>query len=129
MKESDFIKIYKKKTKVKNYKAAKKKIDLFWNALFKALDDGGKVVIKNWGIFEKKDVKARKVVLPKWTDVLYTKPKRVMKFRVGLGLIERINKNNEGDEQKVSTKVHNETGTEAMTQKENKNLYKNNKKI
>lgn len=53
MKESMFIKYYKKRNKSKNYKEAKEKIDLFWNVLLKALEEES-VILKNWGTFEKK---------------------------------------------------------------------------
>lgn len=98
MKESDFIKLYKKKIKTKNYMETKKKVDLFWNALFKLLNDEKKIVIKNWGIFEKKSVKSRKVVVPTWTEARYTKPKEIIKFRAGEGLIKKVNKSGEANE-------------------------------
>ena len=74
MKESMFIKYYKKRNKSKNYKEAKEKIDLFWNVLLKALEEES-VILKNWGTFEKKEVKARKVI----------------KFRAGKGLRNIVN--------------------------------------
>ncbi|WP_130890081.1 HU family DNA-binding protein [Fusobacterium varium] len=98
MKESDFIKLYKKKIKAKNYKETKKKVDLFWNAFFKLLDNEKKIVIKNWGIFEKKSVKSRKVVVPMWIEAGYSKPKEIIKFRAGEGLIKKINKSGENNE-------------------------------
>lgn len=86
MKESDFIKLYKKKIKAKNYKETKKKVDLFWNAFFKLLDN------------EKKIVKSRKVVVPMWIEAGYSKPKEIIKFRAGEGLIKKINKSGENNE-------------------------------
>ena len=53
MTEGEFIKFYKKRNKIKSHRLVKEKIDLFWNALFKALDEDKKVVLQRWGVFEK----------------------------------------------------------------------------
>ena len=60
MTEKEFIKFYKRRNFSRNHKEAKEKIDLFWNAILKALDEDGKVVLKNWGVFEKKRSKSKK---------------------------------------------------------------------
>lgn len=91
MTEAEFIKFYKKRNNIKNRKEAKEKIDNFWNALFKAIAENKKVVFKNWGVFEEKDVKSRKIMLPKMQEEGYTQPKRVLKFRAGKGLIKFVN--------------------------------------
>lgn len=90
MKESMFIKYYKKRNKSKNYKEAKEKIDLFWNVLLKALEEES-VILKNWGTFEKKEMKARKVIIPNTEKAITTKAKKVIKFRAGKGLRNIVN--------------------------------------
>ena len=90
MTETEFIKFYKKE--------AKEKIDNFWKALFKAIDEDKKVVFKNWGIFEEKDVKSRKIVIPKHPKEIYTQPKKVLKFRAGEGLKNSVSRRGESSE-------------------------------
>ncbi|MDY4004762.1 MAG: HU family DNA-binding protein, partial [Fusobacterium varium] len=56
MKEGEFIKFYRDRNCLRNIKEAKEKIDLFWTVALKALDEDGKVSLKDWGVFEKKEV-------------------------------------------------------------------------
>ena len=88
MTEGEFIRFYKKRNKIKSHKKVKEKIDLFWDALLKALEEDKKVVFKGWGVFEKREVKSRKIKVPMWEEERYTKPKEVIKFRAGKGLIK-----------------------------------------
>ncbi len=91
MTEGEFLRFYKRRNKEKNLKEVKIKIDLFWKTLSKALEKEKKVTFKDWGMFEKKEVKSRKVSLPRNSRIIYTEPKSVMKFKAGLGLKDRIN--------------------------------------
>ena len=91
MTEVEFIKFYRERNNLKSIKEAKEKIDLFWSALLKALDEDGKVILKNWGVFEKKEVKSRKVVLPKTNEAVIIGAKKKIKFRTGAGLQDAIN--------------------------------------
>ena len=88
MTEGEFIRFYKKRNKIKNHKAVKEKMDLFWNVLLKALDEDKKVALQNWGVFEKRKMKSRKIMVPMWKESAYTEPKEVIKFRAGKGLIK-----------------------------------------
>ena len=81
MTEGEFIRFYKKRNKIKSHKKVKEKIDLFWNVLLKALDEDKKVTLQNWGVFEKRERKARKVLVPMWEEARYTEPKEAVKFR------------------------------------------------
>ncbi|RGJ21328.1 HU family DNA-binding protein, partial [Fusobacterium varium] len=56
MTEGEFIRFYKKRNLSRSYKEVKEKIDIFWTVLLKALDEDGKVLLKDWGAFEKKEV-------------------------------------------------------------------------
>ena len=93
MTEGEFIRFYKKRNNSKNLKTVKEKIDLFWNVLLKALDEDKKVILKNWGVFEKRERKVRKVLVPTWEKAQYIKPKEIVKFRAGKNLIKMV----EGD--------------------------------
>ena len=81
MTEGEFIRFYKKRNKSKSHKEVKKKIDLFWDVLLKALDEDKKVALQNWGVFEKRERKARKVLVPMWEEAGYTEPKEAVRFR------------------------------------------------
>jgi len=94
MKEKNFIKLYKKEKNLKNYEEAKREIDFFWSVLIEALKQDGKVMFKDWGKFEVKEVKSRKVKTPAKEGIFYTLPKKVMAFKCGNALRARIN--NEG---------------------------------
>ena len=91
MTEKEFIKFYKRRNFSRNHKEAKEKIDLFWNAILKALDEDGKVVLKNWGVFEKKEVKARKIVIPQMKEAVIIDAKEKIRFKAGIGLRNMIN--------------------------------------
>lgn len=98
MTEREFINFYKERNYSKNYKEAKEKIDLFWDVLLIALEEDKEVVFKSWGKFEKKEVKSRKAIIPKREEVIYTKPKEVIKFKAGLDFLNAINKKSDEDE-------------------------------
>lgn len=98
MTEKEFIKFYRERNNGKNSKEIKNQISLFWNVLLKALDEDKKVLFKDWGIFEKKEVKSRKIIIPNFEEIFYTEPKEVIKFRMGLGFKDFINKNGDVDE-------------------------------
>ena len=91
MTEKEFIKFYKRRNFSRNHKEAKEKIDLFWNAILKALDEDGKVALKNWGVFEKKEVKARKIVIPQMKEAVIIDAKEKIRFKAGKGLRNVIN--------------------------------------
>ena len=91
MTEKEFIKFYKKRNLSRSYKEVKEKIDLFWDTILKALDEDGKVSLKDWGVFEKKEVKPRRIVIPNMEKVTITKAKKVIKFKAGAGLRNVVN--------------------------------------
>ena len=91
MTEGEFVRFYKKRNHLKNHKEAKEKIDLLWEALLKALNEGKKISLKNWGAFECKEVKPRKIMTPKMNKAAYTKTKKKIRFKVGAGLQAIIN--------------------------------------
>ncbi|OFL78390.1 HU family DNA-binding protein [Fusobacterium sp. HMSC073F01] len=91
MKEGEFIRFYKERNLSRNYKEVKEKIDLFWNAVLKALDEDGKVSLKDWGVFEKKEVAPRKIMTPRMEKERLTKAGEKIKFRTGTGLKTLVN--------------------------------------
>ena len=91
MKEGEFIRFYKERNLSRNYKEVKEKIDLFWNAVLKALDEDGKVSLKDWGVFEKKEVAPRKIMTPRMEKQRVTKAGEKIIFRTGTGLKTLVN--------------------------------------
>ena len=91
MTEGKFIRFYKKRNALKNQQEVKEKIDLFWNTLLKVLNEGEKVTFKNWGTFEQKEVRSRKIVISKMDKVGYTKAKKKIRFKAGAGLQGIVN--------------------------------------
>ena len=91
MKEGEFIRFYKERNLSRNYKEVKEKIDLFWNAVLKALDEDGKVSLKDWGVFEKKEVAPRKIMTPRMEKERVTKAGEKIRFRTGTGLRTLVN--------------------------------------
>ncbi|WP_339008507.1 HU family DNA-binding protein [Fusobacterium varium] len=91
MTEGKFIRFYKERNDLKSQQEVKEKIDLFWNTLLKVLNEGEKVTFKNWGTFEQKEVRSRKIVIPKIDKVGFTKAKKKIRFKAGAGLQDIVN--------------------------------------
>ncbi|WP_279117828.1 HU family DNA-binding protein [Fusobacterium varium] len=91
MKEGEFIKFYKERNLSRNYKEVKEKIDLFWTVVLKALAEDGKVSLKDWGVFEKKEVAPRKIMTPRMEKERVTKTREKIRFRTGTGLKNLVN--------------------------------------
>jgi nucleoid DNA-binding protein len=91
MKEGEFIRFYRDRNCLRNIKEAKEKIDLFWTVVLKALAEDGKVSLKDWGVFEKKEVSPRKIMTPRMEKERVTKAGEKIKFRTGTGLKTLVN--------------------------------------
>ena len=91
MTEKEFIKFYKKRNLSRSYKEVKEKIDLFWDTILKALAEDGKVSLKDWGVFEKKEVAPRKIMTPRMEKERVTKAGEKIRFRTGTGLKTLVN--------------------------------------
>ena len=91
MTEKEFIKFYKKRNLSRSYKEVKEKIDLFWGTILKALAEDGKVSLKDWGVFEKKEVAPRKIMTPRMEKERVTKAGEKISFRTGTGLKTLVN--------------------------------------
>ena len=93
MTEKKFLKFYQKELGLSNFETAKERAGLFWESVFLALENNKRVVFKDWGIFYTKDVKSRRVKVPIIDHIIYSQPKRVIKFSCGKGLREKVNSN------------------------------------
>ena len=92
MTEKEFIKFYKKRNLSRSYKEVKEKIDLFWDTILKALAEDGKVSLKDWGVFEKKEVAPRKIMTPRMEKERVTKAGEKISFKTGTGLKTLVNR-------------------------------------
>lgn len=92
MTETEFIRFYKKKIKLRNVKEVQERIDTFWKTIFKALEIDGKVTFKDWEVFEKRKHGARRYILASLGIDNMTENKEVIKFRAGKGFENKINK-------------------------------------
>ncbi|MEE0139571.1 HU family DNA-binding protein [Fusobacterium ulcerans] len=59
MKETEFIREYKRVRELKNLKIAKERVEIFWETLLDILKEEKKVIFKGWGSFEVKERKAK----------------------------------------------------------------------
>ena len=91
MTEGEFIRFYRDRNCLRSIKEAQKKIDLFWTVVLKALDEDGKVLLKDWGVCEKKEVAPRKIMTPRMEKERVTKAGEKIIFRTGTGLKTLVN--------------------------------------
>ena len=93
MKEKEFLTLYKERRNLKSIREAKERLDSFWKALFDVLEED-KVIIKDWGIFEKREVKSRKILNLATREMMMTEEKKVIKFRPRMKMIDKVNELN-----------------------------------
>lgn len=91
MGEKEFLKLYMKERGLKNLEEAKEKVDTFWKTVKESLEKGEKVKFKDWGNFDMKDVRPRKIVELKTKKNMIIPGSRKIKFCSGKGLIKSIN--------------------------------------
>ena len=92
MKEWEFIKFYRDRNCLRSVKEAKEKIDLFWTVVLKTLNEDGKVSLKDWGVFEKKEIVPRKIMTPRMEKERVTKAGEKISFKTGTGLKTLVNR-------------------------------------
>lgn len=91
MGEKEFLKLYMKERGLKNLEEAKEKVNIFWKTVKESLEKGEKVKFKDWGNFEMKDVRPRRIIELKTKRDMTIPESRKMKFSSGKGLIKSIN--------------------------------------
>lgn len=81
MRKREFIKLY---AEINNMELKKSSEDVeeFLETLKDIFKTSPKVVFKNFGIFEVRETKARKIFDPRnQTDIIHSKPRKYVKFR------------------------------------------------
>ena len=94
MTEKEFLTLYKERRNLKSIRESKERLDSFWKALFDVLEEEEKVIIKDWGIFEKKEVKPRKILNLATRRMMITEEKKVIKFKPRMKMIDKVNELN-----------------------------------
>lgn len=91
-----FLVEYKKRKNIKNIETARENIDNFWNTIFEVLKDEKRIMFKDWGMFERKEVRSRRIVIPAIGEK-ETVPKTTIKFKAGKKLKNYICEEGGGD--------------------------------
>ena len=73
------------------YKRAEEIINLIFDSMADALNDGGRIEIRGFGSFVVKDYKSYMGRNPKTGEVIEVLPKRLPFFKVGKEVRERVN--------------------------------------
>ena len=90
MRKKEFKKFYSELNKIENEKASQE-VEEFLETMKQALSIYPKIVFRNFGTFEIKETKARKIVDPKdSSNIIDAKPKKYIKFKVSRLLEENL---------------------------------------
>ena len=90
MKETEFIREYKRVRELKNLKIAKERVEIFWETLLDILKEE-KVIFKGWGSFEVKERKAKIFNNPKTKKAERIPACKKIIFKQGKLLKKRFN--------------------------------------
>lgn len=90
MTEKEFLLLYKERRNLKSLREAKEIFETFWLSLTEALDQDEKLIIKDWGIFEKKLQKPKKVFNIKTGKIITTEEKKVIKFKPREKMLKKL---------------------------------------
>lgn len=91
MKETEFIREYKRVRELKNLKIAKERVEIFWETLLDILKEEKKVIFKGWGNFEVKERKAKIFNNPKTKKAERIPACKKIIFKQGKLLKKRFN--------------------------------------
>ena len=91
MKETEFIREYKRVRELKNLKIAKERVEIFWETLLDILKEEKKVIFKGWGSFEVKERKAKIFNNPKTKKAERIPACKKIIFKQGKLLKKRFN--------------------------------------
>lgn len=88
MNKKEFMLEFRKKLGIKDLEIIESKVNNFWDSWFETLKENKKLTIKDFGSFEIKDVKPRKVVSPYGSFI--TNPSKKISFSVGKKFREMV---------------------------------------
>lgn len=90
MTEKEFLLLYKERRNLKSMREAKESFETLWDSIFYALDTDENLIIKDWGIFEKKLLKSKRVFNISTKEIITTENKKVIKFRPREKMLEKL---------------------------------------
>ena len=92
MKKKEFKKLYGELNKTEKERASEE-VEIFLETMKQAFSKYPKIVFRNFGTFEVKETKARKITDPRGNDEpIISKPRKYVKFKVSKNLEERMKK-------------------------------------
>ncbi|WP_300356024.1 HU family DNA-binding protein [Fusobacterium sp.] len=90
MRKKEFKKFYAEFNKLENEKASEE-VEIFLETMKKAFSLYPKIVFRNFGTFEIKETKERKVLDPRGSgDIIHTKPRKYVKFKISKNVEDEL---------------------------------------
>ena len=92
MTKKEFKKFYAQQNNLSDEQASKE-VELFLETMKEIFSKYPKVVFRNFGTFEVKETKERKIVDPKdSSNIIHAKPRKYIKFKTSKNLEEKLEK-------------------------------------
>ena len=92
MTKKEFKKFYAQQNNLSDEQASEE-VELFLETMKEVFSKYPKVVFRNFGTFEVKETKERKIVDPKdSSNIIYAKPRKYIKFKTSKNLEEKLEK-------------------------------------
>lgn len=90
MRKKEFKKFYAEFNKLENEKASEE-VELFLETMKKAFSLYPKIVFRNFGTFETKETKERKIVDPRGSGkIIHTKSRKYVKLKISKSLEDKL---------------------------------------
>ena len=88
----DIVAFYSELHNIKDFTKAESKIDRFINTLETAFMTNEKIIFRNFGTFEIKETKTRRVLDPRGSgEFIQAKPRKFVKFKMSKNLEDKLN--------------------------------------
>ena len=88
--KKEFKKFYAKQNNLDEEEASKE-VEAFLETMKEAFSNYPKIVFRNFGTFEVKETKERKIVDPRGTnEIINAKPRKYVKFKISKNLEEKL---------------------------------------
>lgn len=92
MTKKEFKKFYAQQNNLSDEQASEE-VELFLETMKEVFSKYSKVVFRNFGTFEVKETKERKIVDPKdSSNIIHAKPRKYIKFKTSKNLEEKLEK-------------------------------------
>lgn len=89
--KKEFKKFYAEFNNIDDIEKASEEVEVFLETMKAALSSSSKVVFRNFGTFEVRETKERKVLDPRGNnEVIHTKPRKYVKFIQSINLENKL---------------------------------------